>query len=315
MTLPSRVSDLAPFDLLLSVARLGSVGAAARAHGISQPTASARISGMERRLGIALIKRSARGSRLTDEGALVADWARAAVEAAWSLDAGITSLRGVRDDRLPVAASLTVAEYLLPRWLAALRASAPDTSVALTAGNSGDVAAAVLSGAAPIGFIESPDVPEGLRSRAVGHDTLTVIVAPGHPWARRRSGITPEELAATPLVSRERGSGTRRHLELALRSRTGRPLAEPLLELSSTTAIKAAVAERVGPAVLSSLAVAGELAGRTVVSVPVVDVDLHRTLRLVHPSGRALTGVAARLAEIAARSARHAPPANGSAPG
>lgn len=252
MTLPSRVSDLAAFDLLLSVARLGSVGAAARAHAISQPTASARISGLERRLGIALIKRSARGSRLTDEGALVADWARAAVEAAWSLDAGITSLRGIHDDRLPVAASLTVAEYLLPRWLAALHSSAPDTSVALTAGNSDDVAAAVLSGAARVGFVEGPDVPEGLRTRVVGHDTLTVIVAPDHPWARRRSGITPDELAATPLVSRERGSGTRRHLEQALRKRAARPLAEPLLELSSTTAIKAAVAERVGPAVLSS---------------------------------------------------------------
>jgi DNA-binding transcriptional LysR family regulator len=43
MTLPERVADLMPFDLLLSVARLGSIGLAARAHGISQPAATTRI--------------------------------------------------------------------------------------------------------------------------------------------------------------------------------------------------------------------------------------------------------------------------------
>jgi DNA-binding transcriptional LysR family regulator len=298
MPLPSRVTDLGPYELLLSVAQLGSVGAAARAHGVTQPTASARLSGLERRLGIALLDRSARGSRLTSEGALVADWARAAVDAAAALEVGVVSLRRTRDDRLPVAASMTVAEYLLPHWLAAMRTSAPDTSVALTTGNSDDVAAAVLDGTALLGFIEGPDVPEGLTAAPLGHDVLTVIVAPTHPWARRRSGISADELAATALVSREPGSGTRLSLERALLS-VGLPLARPLLELSSTTAIKASVADGVAPAVLSSLAVSGELAGQVLIAVPVIKLDLRRTLRLVHPAGRMLAGPAKELAGIA----------------
>ncbi|WP_129840039.1 LysR family transcriptional regulator [Streptomyces sp. RFCAC02] len=301
MPLPYRVSDLSAFDLLLSVAELGSIGAAARAHGVTQPTASARLSGLERSLGLALLDRSARGSTLTRDGALVVDWARTAVTAAAALDEGITSLRATRESRVPVAASLTVAEYLLPHWLAALRPAAEGTSVALTTGNSDEVAAAVRSGAARLGFVEGPDVPEGLTAHPVGRDTLTVIVRPGHPWARRRSGITADELAATPLASRERGSGTRRSLERALGAR--RP-ADPLLELSSTTAIKAAVAEGVAPAVLSSLAVAGELAAGTLVRVPVRDLELARVLRVIHPAGRALTGAARTLADIARRSAR-----------
>ena len=285
MPLPSRVADLAVFDLLLSVARLGSVGAAARAHGITQPAASSRLSGLERRLGVPLLERSPRGSRLTEEGTLVADWARAAIEAATALDAGIASLHRSVESRLPVAASLTVAEYLMPRWIAAFHASAARTSVSLTTGNSDDVAAAVLDGSAHIGFIESPEVPRGLRSRTVAHDTLTVVVSPRHPWARRRSGITPAELADAPLLSREHGSGTRRYLERALARQAGLVLAEPLLELSSATAIKAAVAEGVGPAVLSSLAVAGDLADGTIVRVPVPGLDLGRALRLVHLDG------------------------------
>ena len=52
MPLPSRVSDLTGFDLLLSVARTGSIGRAAAEHGISQPAASARMRLLEAQLGL-----------------------------------------------------------------------------------------------------------------------------------------------------------------------------------------------------------------------------------------------------------------------
>src|SRR5271154_2351903 len=197
MALPARVSDLVPFDLLLSVARLGSLGRAAEAHGISQPAASTRLRRLERQLGLVLIERSPRGSRLTPQGVLVAGWAQAAVDAAAALDAGVTALCVRRDAVLRVAASMTVAEYLLPGWLTALRARQPATTVTLTAGNSAEVAEAVLAGAADLGFVEGPDVPAGLRARRAGGDVLTVVVPAAHPWARRRSGITAAELAAT----------------------------------------------------------------------------------------------------------------------
>ncbi|KRV47458.1 LysR family transcriptional regulator [Wenjunlia vitaminophila] len=302
--MPSRVSDLAPFDLLLSVAKLGSVGAAARAHGITQPAASSRIRHLERRLGIQLLERSPRGSRLTDRGALVADWARTAIDAAAALEAGVTSLARTAETRLPVAASLTVAEYLLPHWLARFHDSGSGTTVALTTGNSDEVAEAVLAGTARIGFVEGPGVPRGLTAHRVASDRLTVIAHPDHPWSRRGgAGITPADLARTPLVSREHGSGTRLFLERALRDHTEIPLAAPLLELSSTTAIKTAVAEGVAPAVLSSLAVEHEVSAGTVVAVPVPGLDLARTLRAVHRTGQQFTGAALDLVTIARRSA------------
>ena len=189
MPLPSRVSDLTGFDLLLSVARLGSIGRAAAEHGISQPAASARVRLLEGQLGLALIERSPRGSRLTPVGALVAGWAQAAVDAAAALDAGLTALRRERDSRLRIAASMTVAEYLLPVWLTALRVVDPGAVVALSAVNSADVAHAVLAGTAEIGFVEGPGIPDGLHAEPVGRDTLTLVVAPAHPWARRRAGV------------------------------------------------------------------------------------------------------------------------------
>jgi DNA-binding transcriptional LysR family regulator len=290
-----------PFDLLLSVARLGSLGLAAAEHGISQPAASTRIRRLERQLGIPLIERSPRGSRLTPDGKLVAEWAQAAVEAAAALDAGVASLRARSDAVLRVAASMTVAEYLLPGWLTLLRARDPQTAVALTAGNSAEVAAAVLGGRADLGFVEGPDQPPGLASQQVSVDRLTVVVAPGHGWERRRSGITAAELAATPLVTREPGSGTRRYFEDALRAKGGLDRVPSAAELSSTTAIKSAVAAGIGPAVLSSLAVAPELAAGTLRAVKVTDLDLGRRLLAVWAAGRQLIGPAADLRTIAAR--------------
>ncbi|WP_247694895.1 LysR family transcriptional regulator [Streptomyces sp. B93] len=291
--LAHRVPDLGALELLLAVARLGSLGAAAREVGITQPAASSRIRSMERQLGVALVDRSPRGSRLTDAGALVTDWARRVVEAAEAFDAGAQALRDRRDSRLRVAASMTIAEYLLPGWLLALRAERPDTAVSLLAGNSAAVAERLLADEADLGFVEGLTVPPGLDSVVVAHDRLVVVAAPGHPWVRRRRPLSAGELAATPLILREEGSGTRQVLDSALGG-----LARPLIELSSTTAVKAAAVSGAGPSVLSELAVREELTMRRLVSVPLSDVSLQRALRAVWPTGHRPTGPARDLLSL-----------------
>ncbi|RNL70493.1 LysR family transcriptional regulator [Streptomyces sp. I6] len=291
-----RVPDLAALELLLAVARHGSLGRAARELGVTQPAASSRIRSMERQLGVALVDRSPRGSRLTDAGALVTDWARRIVEAAEAFDAGAQALRDRRDSRLRVAASMTIAEYLLPGWLIALRRQRPGTAVSLLAGNSAAVARRLLHGEADLGFVEGLAVPEGLDGAVVGHDRLVVVAAPGHEWTRRRSPLPPEKLAAAPLVLRERGSGTRQVLDSALAVHGG--LAEPLLELASTTAVKAAAVSGAGPAVLSELAVTEELGSRRLVRIPVEGVRLRRDLRAVWPHGHRPTGPARDLLSL-----------------
>ncbi|MGP2436489.1 LysR family transcriptional regulator [Streptomyces sp. JW3] len=291
--LAHRVPDLGALELLLAVARLGSLGGAARELGISQPAASSRVRSMERQLGVALVDRSPRGSRLTDAGALVTDWARLIVEAAEAFDAGAQALRDRRDSRLRVAASMTIAEYLLPGWLVALRGQRPDTAVSLLAGNSSVVAERLLAGEADLGFVEGVSVPGGLDSAVIGHDRLIVVTAPGHPWARRRRPLAARELAVTPLILREKGSGTRQVLDAALGG-----LARPLIELSSTTAVKAAAVGGAGPAVLSELALGEELALRRLVRVPVEDVSLARDLKAVWPTGHRPAGPARQLLSL-----------------
>jgi DNA-binding transcriptional LysR family regulator len=283
--------DVESLRLLVLVGERGSLTSAAGELGMSQPAASRRMGTLERRLGLTLLERSRRGSVLTASGELVAGWARRVLEELAALQSGVDLLRRRTSAQLTVAASLTVAEHLLPGWLGEMRRFDPDARVGLQVMNSTRVCEAVRDGTVDLGFIESPDVLPGLRSRAVARDRLVLVVAPGHPWSRRRRPVGASELADTPLLAREQGSGTRDTVERALATWGVQPAA-PLLELGSSAAIRSAVLAGAGPALLSELVIAEDLTRRTLVEVPLADVDLRRTLRAVwraagRPSGQA----------------------------
>ncbi|MCG5214204.1 LysR family transcriptional regulator [Streptosporangium sp. KLBMP 9127] len=309
----SELPDLESLRLLVDVGELGSLGQAARAAGIAQPSASKRIALLERRLGLPLLERTPSGSKLTTQGAMVAGWATQVLAAAEELVRGAQAVRRGREGHLRVAASMTVAEYLLPRWLGEFQAREPQVQVGLDVLNSAEVAALVLGeeGQRPavggedaeveLGFVEGPVVPAGLESEVVATDRLVVVVAGGHPWARRRTPLRPAELAATALVVRERGSGTRDTLDLAMR---GHVVAAPRLELGSNTAVKGATREGAAPAVLSGYAVETELATGRLVEVTTAGIDLGRRLRAVWRRGRRLAGPAATLLAIARSGAK-----------
>lgn len=299
MPLPRHVPELATLDLLVSVAATGSLGRAAVVHGITQPAASQRLQTLERRVGLPLLVRTPAGSHLTPAGESLVEWARPLLVAAEQLAAGIEALRGRRDDRVLVAASLTIADELFPRWLTALQRHDPAAVVSLRVANSAAVVELVRRGTVAVGFVEGPSAPADLRARTVGHDELVVVVHRGHPWARRRRPLPAATLAAASVVIREPGSGTREAFVQALAA-AGLEI-RPGLELGSTASLKAVAVAGEGPAVLSRLSVAAELADGRLVAVRVADVDLRRTLRAIWSRDDPPAGNAAALVAVAAR--------------
>lgn len=296
---PTDWPDLAVLELLVGIDEHASLGAAARQIGMAQPNASRRVKDLERRLGLPLLERSARGSRLTPQGTVVAHWAREVLaDAARLLDAA-AALHHERASELDIGASMTVAEHLVPAWLGEFRAGHRDVQIQLRVENSREVVERVLSGEHDVGFVESPTVPPTVRSIPVGQDRLTVVVHPAHAWARLRRPLTIAELAATPLVVREAGSGTRTTLDVALHE-YDRPA--PLLQLGSGAAVRTSVLAGVGPAVLSTLATAHWIATGELHEVQVERLDLRRTLRAVWRGPRPLEGPAGELVNLARRS-------------
>lgn len=296
--------DLASLELLTLVAELGSVGKAAGAMGVSQASASRRLDTLERRFGVPLLVRDSTGSRLTPQGQVVVDWARVALDASLNLLSGVEALRHQRQAALRVAASMTIAEYLMPGWLMSYLSTAPEVNIGLRVANSNAVTELLRHDEADVGFIESLTVPRDLASRRVASDRLVLVVARGHPWAGRRQPVSADELAGTRLLVREKGSGTRTTLEQVLGRR--HKMVDPLLELESNAAVKVAVESGIAPAVLSVLAVASELHDGRLVEVGVDGVRLRRPLRGVWPRSRPLSEPASMLVRIADAAGAHA---------
>ena len=309
MPLSSRVPDLAALEVLLAVARAGSLTAASRELGVTQQAVSARVKSAEAQAALPWLTRTPRGSALTPEGAVVAEWAARLLAVAGELDAGLAAFRQHHQTRPRVSASLTIAEQPLPGgscpwrprpW----RRGQPPAEVVLTAANSDTVASQVSRGLADLAFVEGPASPRGLRSRASGTDELVVVARPDHPWARRRDPVSPAELAATPMVNREAGSGTRDVLAAAVSAALSRRVTMPVaLALSTTAAVRAAVLAARGCAVLSELTVTEDITARRLARVPVSGVNLRRALRAIWAGGHLPPEGAARdlLAHVTGR--------------
>lgn len=298
---PGTLPDLEALGLFLTVAESGSVGAAARRLGISQPTASQRLRVLERRMGMVLLERSPAGSALSEDGHLVAEWATRLVADGARFSRNVAALSRRHGSHLQIAASLTIAEHLVPGWLGTLAAADPELTVAVKPANSDRVAELVRSGQADLGFVEGAGPPERLQSVVVGRDDLVVVVSPEHPWARREGPVTPYELISARLILRESGSGTRQVLDRALEAR-GLAVA-PAMELGSTSLITGSLTNGTAASVLSRLSVAADLSsGRLVeVGLELGDDSLQRDLRAVWATGRAPRGAVSTLLRLVTR--------------
>ena len=291
-----RLPDIAALEVVVAVGRLGSMGAAARDLGLSQQAVSSRVRGVEHGLGVEIFVRSPAGVEPTENGRLLLEWASALVDRAGEFVAGVDTLVGNRYATLVVAASMTVAEYLVPGWLTTLTTRI-GTRISVRPMNSAEVIETVRSGDADLGFIESPGETADLDAALVATDELYVVAAPGHPWAQTGT-VSAREVASTPLIQREPGSGTRVTFENALAELGLRPV-DPLIELRSVTAIRSSVLTSNGATVLSRLSISDDIAAGRLKRIEVDGVSMIRPLRAVWSSHITVRGPARELLEVA----------------
>lgn len=302
---PARIPDILSLELLTSIAELGSIGRAARRHGLSQPAVSTRMRDLEAGLGIRLLERSPSGTHVSEEAREIVDMARRVLAEATAFSLFVDEVRERASGRVRVAASLTVGEYLLPQWLRDLTSDTSRVALSLDVVNSSQVISHVKERRADLGFVEGtwgglPDLSE----RVVGGDRLTIVVGRSHPWSRRRRPLRPEDLVGVDLVTREPGSGTREVLESALESVGG---LHTHVELGSTGALLGAARTGRDPVVLSEIAVREDLLAGRLVEVPTEGLDLTREFRAIWRRDEPLGRLAQKLLTVASRGTGETP--------
>ena len=195
------------------VANQASFRRAAEVLYITQPAVTQQIKALEEELGSRLFDRSGGKVRLTAAGEVLlrhADEAEATLSRAVE---EIGSLEGEVRGALRVAASTTIAQYVLPRLLAEFARQHQGVRLELESANTQRVVEAVASGDAPIGLIEGPAHRQDLVVERWLEDELVLVVPAGHEWADEEIALST--LGSAKLLVRERGSGTREVIEQA----------------------------------------------------------------------------------------------------
>ena len=176
----------------------GSISAAARKLFLSQPPVTAQIKALEEELGCTLLVRGARAVRMTEEGRLLYDRAKAMLalreSAAEEIAGRVRSGGGTL--RLGVVSS--VAGTLLPGWLAAFHREKPRVVYELSEENTYHLLDMLRSGLLEVALVRTPFAAEGLEALPLQVEELVA--------AGRREHLPPggevalEDLAQRPLL-------------------------------------------------------------------------------------------------------------------
>jgi DNA-binding transcriptional LysR family regulator len=186
---------LTQLEAFVLVARLGSVKAAASALGVSEPAVSGALAALRQQLGDPLITKTANGMSLSPGGQRFVGIASQIVGLAAEGEAVIRQAQGA-PSRLRVAATATVAEFVVPPLLAAFAARTPNIETSVGVSESAEMAALLHERLADVCFGPrlTGEGAVGLTSEPMMRYGLIVVAAPTHRLAGV-SGITWPALA------------------------------------------------------------------------------------------------------------------------
>jgi len=259
---------------------------------LSQPAVSQQVRALEEEIGIRLFDRQGNQIVLTEAARVLNGYA---IQAAHLMEEAATRLAALSQTvsgDLHLGASTTVAQYILPRVLGDFHRQNPKVHLSLISGNTEHIVAEVLAQRIALGLIEGPAMHRGLHTEAFMHDRMVLIVGAKHPWARAQP-LPASALLDVPLLLRERGSGSRRVVERALKQ-AGLALKSlrVAMELDSTEAIVSGVEAGLGVGFVSSAAIGKELRLRTVRIAHLEGIAIERSFSFIHLSGSEPTGPA-----------------------
>ena len=246
---------------------------------------SQQIHALEEELSTTLFDRGKGRVRLTDAGAVLLRYARKGAQLAEEARTALERMRGQTAGKLRIGASMTVTQYILPRMLGAFLEQHPQIELSVASGNTEHIVAMLAKGAIDLGLIEGPVSSREVFRQRFFEDRMVLIVGRRYAWPAKGT-VGVQALTEVPLLMRERGSGSRHVVELALR-RAGLRLKElrVAMELDSIVAIISAVEAGLGAGFVSEWAIRKEVRLGTVRVIAVEGLDIRRDMTLIRHFG------------------------------
>jgi LysR family hydrogen peroxide-inducible transcriptional activator len=256
--------SLRQLECLVAVDDARHFGRAARACAVTQPALSAQIRSLEEGLGVRLFERSRRGVLPTRAGTRVVAAARDALRGVDQLVSVAEASREALAGPLHLGVIPTLAPYLLPEWLAQVRAGFPKLRLYLHEDRTARIVQDLREGRLDLLLLALPVPGADLVCRELFAEPFVLAAPSAHPLARRRR-VAETDLAGETVLLLEDGHCLRDQA-LAVCELAGAREAEGVRASSLNTLVQM-VASGLGLTLLPRCAVETELRGGVEVSI------------------------------------------------
>lgn len=279
---------------LVAVAEERHFGRAAERCHVSQPSLSASIKKLEDELGARVFERGKRGVFVTGPGEEVVAQARRALEEAARVKSVARQARNPLEGALRLGVIHTVAPYLLPELVAALRRLAPEMPLDIEENMTASLDRMLKANELDVVILALPYEAPGMEVVSLYDEEFRAVVPRKHPLAKRKS-LAVEELEAHDLLLLPVGHCLRDQVLDACREFTRPP--PPGRQGNSLETLRSMVASGLGITVLPATALVARYASPLVKVIDFAPPRPGRRIALAWRRGFARPAAAAKVAE------------------
>lgn len=284
--------NIEQFQVFRTIAQVKSFTKAAKILNFTQPAISSQIKLLEQSYNVTLFERCNNGVRLTEAGKKFYEYGDRILAMYEEMELEIAKLTGINKEVINIGASYTAGNYYMPQVILNFKELYPNAFVRLNISNSAQVINEVKERNLDVGIVEgNMTYDRDLEIYKVGTDELVLIVPATDKWLNKKS-ITMEELVNEPFVSREETSGMRQYFSNFL-SNHGINYDDMniVMEITNSEAIKHAVVNNQGIAIVPSPVVKRELEQGTLLRMDIENFNVSWDIEVIWRARESLTGL------------------------
>jgi DNA-binding transcriptional LysR family regulator len=271
--------NLNQLKIFYMAAKNGSLSLAARKLFITQPAVTKGIQRLQEYYDIKFIGHVGKRLVLTDAGEALYAIAEKIFSLESQAEASIRDFQQRKRGHIRILSSESFGDYYLPQIIIQFSKAYPLVQISMDILPTEQVVAHTSDLKNDLGFISYPVEYTKLVFREVLEDRLVIIAPLNHPLTRKKE-LKPMDLEGQLVVMHEKGSAPRRAIDAYIRKHQ---LAVRIpLEMSSNRAIKRAVEEGIGIALISSKVAQEQVKAGRIAAIPLSDLSMKRKFYMVH---------------------------------
>ena len=275
--------------VFLAVAESLSFSKAAEELFISQPAVTKHIKELENRFNTTLFERKGNKVYLTKAGKMTYGYLKKIMHQYEQLEFDLGRINDTFKGTLRIGASSTIAQYLIPKVIAAFHKRYPKIELFLYNGNSVEMENKLLSNEIEIALVENDSSQSDIKYINLLDDEIVAVTASQSVYSKLKT-ISLTDLQKIPIVLREKGSGTLQVIQKQLlKNNIKIDNLNILIHLGSTEAIKNFLCDFDGIALISEKSIEKEVQLKQITKINIKGLQFNRKFRIAHRKGHEAT--------------------------